>query len=78
DAAQWQAQRTAGLAGMTRDPQRQAELGRWGEASDRQTTADALHAVMTTDLRDRLASITSPSLVRCSCAGYQQMVGTED
>lgn len=63
DAVQWQAQLKAGLPGMTRDPRRQAELGRWGEASDRQTTADAMHAVMTTDLRDSIASITAPTLV---------------
>ncbi|MBX4420858.1 hypothetical protein K4H00_22915, partial [Mycobacterium tuberculosis] len=62
----------------TRDPRRQAELGRWGEASDRQTTADAMHAVMTTDLRDSIASITAPTLVLGSWAGYQPMGGTED
>ncbi|QGL95852.1 MULTISPECIES: alpha/beta fold hydrolase [Stenotrophomonas] len=78
DAVQWQAQLKAGLPGMTRDPQRQAELGRWGEASDRQTTADAMHAVMTTDLRDSIASITAPTLVLGSWAGYQPMGGTED
>jgi pimeloyl-ACP methyl ester carboxylesterase len=63
---------------MTRDPQRQAELGRWGEDSDRQTTADAMHAVMTTDLRDSIASISAPTLVLGSWAGYQPMGGTED
>ncbi|MDA3307879.1 MULTISPECIES: alpha/beta hydrolase [Stenotrophomonas] len=78
DAVQWQAQLKAGLPGMTRDPQRQAELGRWGEASDRQTTADAMHAVMTTDLRDSIASITAPTLVLGSWAGYQPMGGTEE
>ncbi|MGV4838733.1 alpha/beta fold hydrolase, partial [Stenotrophomonas maltophilia] len=78
DAAQWQAQLKAALPGMTRDPQRQAELGRWGEASDRQTTADAMHAVMATDLRDSIASITAPTLVLGSWAGYQPMGGTED
>jgi pimeloyl-ACP methyl ester carboxylesterase len=78
DAVQWQAQLKAGLPGMTRDPRRQAELGRWGEASDRQTTADAMHAVMTTDLRDSIASITAPTLVLGSWAGYQPMGGTED
>ncbi|EED38426.1 putative alpha/beta hydrolase fold protein [Stenotrophomonas sp. SKA14] len=77
DAAQWQAQLKAGLPGMTRDPQRQAELGRWGESSDRQTTADAMHAVMTTDLRDSIASISAPTLVLGSWAGYQPMGGTE-
>ncbi|WP_414613361.1 alpha/beta fold hydrolase [Stenotrophomonas pavanii] len=78
DAAQWQAQLKAGLPGLTRDPQRQAELGRWGDASDRQTTADAMHAVMTADLRDSIASITAPTLVLGSWAGYQPMGGTED
>jgi len=78
DAPQWQAQLKAGLPGMTRDPQRQAELGRWGEGSDRQTTADAMHAVMTTDLRDSIASISAPTLVLGSWAGYQPMGGTED
>ncbi|RTQ91973.1 MULTISPECIES: alpha/beta fold hydrolase [Stenotrophomonas] len=78
DAAQWQAQLKAGLPGMTRDPQRQAELGRWGEGSDRQTTADAMHAVMTTDLRDSIASITAPTLVLGSWAAYQPMGSTED
>jgi len=77
DAAQWQAQLKAGLPGMTRDPQRQAELGRWGESSDRQTTADAMHAVMTTDVRDSIASINAPTLVLGSWAGYQPMGGTE-
>lgn len=77
-AAQWQAQLKAGLPGMTHDTQRQAELGRWGEDSDRQTTADAMHAVMTTDLRDSIASITAPTLVLGSWAGYQPMGGTED
>ena len=76
-AAQWQAQLKAGLPGMTHDTQRQAELGRWGEDSDRQTTADAMHAVMTTDLRDSIASITAPTLVLGSWAGYQPMGGTE-
>nr|WP_164082975.1 alpha/beta hydrolase [Stenotrophomonas pavanii] len=78
DAAQWQAQLKAGLPGLTRDTQRQAELGRWGDASDRQTTADAMHAVMTTDLRDSIASITAPTLVLGSWAGYQPMGGTEE
>ena len=78
DAAQWQAQLKAGLPGMTRDPQRQAELGGWGESSDRQTTADAMHAVMTTDLRDSIASISAPTLVLGSWAGYQPMGGTEE
>ncbi|WP_251258405.1 hypothetical protein, partial [Enterobacter hormaechei] len=64
--------------GMTRDPQRQAELGGWGESSDRQTTADAMHAVMTTDLRDSIASISAPTLVLGSWAGYQPMGGTEE
>ena len=77
DAVQWQAQLKAGLPGLTRDTQRQAELGRWGDASDRQTTADAMHAVMTTDLRDSIASITAPTLVLGSWAGYQPMGGTE-
>ncbi|KAG1272938.1 hypothetical protein G6F64_015443 [Rhizopus arrhizus] len=38
DAAQWQAQLKAGLPGMTRDPQRQAELGRWGESTSPRST----------------------------------------
>lgn len=78
DAVQWQAQLKAGLAGMTRDPQRRAELVRWGETSDRQTTADAMHAVMTTDLRASIASISAPTLVLGSWAGYQPMGATEE
>lgn len=45
-------------------------LAAWGEASDRNTTAQAMYELMTTDLRPALGSAHTPTLVLGSWASY--------
>lgn len=54
---------------MTNDDGKVALLRRWGEASDRPTTAQALYEMMTTDLRPELDKIKAPTLVLAGWVG---------
>ena len=44
----------------------------WGLASDRTAVADAMIEFLSTDLRDDLAKIKSPTLVLASWIGYKE------
>jgi len=44
--------------------------------SDRQTMGDAIYELVTTDLRDKIASISAPLLLVLADGGYQQMYRT--
>lgn len=72
----YQTQLKANMAGMTRSPERQEQLIRWGLASDRATTAQAMVEMFTTDLRAELDQIHQPTLVLGSWAAYAPMGAT--
>lgn len=57
-------------AGMTRSPERHAQLNEWTLASDRATTTAAMVDMLTTDLRAAIAGIEEPILVLGSWAAY--------
>lgn len=64
--------------GMTHDDANVAVLRRWGEASDRATTAQSLMEMMTTDLRPQLDRVKAPTLVLASWAGGVRYGGTRE
>ncbi|MGE4070760.1 MAG: alpha/beta fold hydrolase [Lysobacterales bacterium] len=70
DDASYQAQLRSGLASMSNQSERLETLARWGAQSDRATTAQAMYEIMTTDLRDQLADVQTPTLVLGAWAGY--------
>lgn len=78
DAATYRTQAQAALAGMTKLPQRLTLLQQWSDASDRETTAQAMHALMTTDIRPQLPQITAPVLVLGAWEAYARFGGTQD
>ncbi len=77
DPASYQAQADAAMKGMTTVSARLPELLRWGRASDRGTTADAMYSMLVHDLRGELGAIRSPVLVLGSWAAYQPFGATE-
>ena len=68
---QYQAQAKARLVGMTRLPDKLTVLGQWSDSSDRNTTAQAMVEMLTTDLRSELGRIVQPTLVLGSWAAYE-------
>lgn len=64
--------------GLTHDDKNVALLRRWGEASDRPTTAQALYEMMTTDLRPQLDQVKVPTLVLGAWAGNMRYGGTRE
>lgn len=60
DAQAFAAGQAMGARSLVQSPARQAEVARWTVESDRTSFAAALHGLMTTDLRPRLAGITAP------------------
>jgi pimeloyl-ACP methyl ester carboxylesterase len=64
------------LSGMTLSEKRLETLLNWGLSSDRATTTQAMYELMTIDLRDDLAKITSPTLVLGAWAAYAQYGST--
>jgi pimeloyl-ACP methyl ester carboxylesterase len=64
------------LAGMSNDPARMPLLTEWSKTSDRATTSQAIHDMMTTDLRGELHKIKTPTLVLGSWAAYKAMGAT--
>lgn len=70
DEAAYRAGSLAAVKGMAHAPERVATLQRWGEASDRATTTQAMYELMTVDLRPQLSKIRTPTLVLGSWAGY--------
>lgn len=68
----------ASVASMAQDPARIETLKSWGHQSDRGTTAQAMYELMTTDLRPRLSTIKSPTLVLGSWAAYKPYGSTKE
>ena len=68
----------AAVQGMTRDEARVRTLIRWGEASDRATTAQAMFEMMTADLRPQLRQVRVPTVVLGSWAGYARFGATQE
>ena len=77
DPATYRIQAQAALAGMTKLPPRLSLLEQWSDASDRETTAQAMHALMTTDIRPLLPQITAPVLVLGAWEAYGQYGATQ-
>lgn len=67
----------ASVKGLTLDEKRVATLVKWGEASDRGTTTQALYEMMTTDLRPQVAKIQAPTLLLGSWAAYAKYGSTK-
>ena len=78
DAAAFEMGVAATAKGLVRDPARTQTLIDWGKASDRATTADAMHALMVTDMRAPLAQLRTPTLVLGSWAAYASFGATKD
>lgn len=78
DDATFRQQSLASVQSMSRDPARVAEIGQWGADSDRNTTAQALVELMTTDLRGELGKVQSPTLVLGAWAAYAAFGQTQD
>ncbi|GAA5069819.1 alpha/beta hydrolase [Lysobacter panacisoli] len=78
DSAAYRAGTVAAVKGMAQAPERIETLVRWGEASDRTTTAQAMYELMTIDLRPQLSTIRTPTLVLGAWAGYAQYGATRE
>lgn len=77
DEATYRQQALIALHGMSKGHERNALLRQWSADSDRQTTAAAMHALMTTDLRPQLAQVTPPVLVLGAWEAYGQYGATQ-
>lgn len=77
-ADQYQAQIKGTVVGLTNRKEQVDTLVRWGQSSDRATTAGAMYDMMTTDLRPSLKAITAPTLVLGSWAAYAPYGSTLD
>jgi pimeloyl-ACP methyl ester carboxylesterase len=63
DDATFAASQRMGVTSLVRNPAYQPQVVDWSIASDRASFAGAIHALMTTDLRPRLGTITAPVTV---------------
>jgi pimeloyl-ACP methyl ester carboxylesterase len=77
DAATYAAQLRGGVANLSNRAERIPTLAGWGETSDRNTTAQAMYELMTTDLRPALAAARTPTLVLGSWASYAPYGATQ-
>jgi pimeloyl-ACP methyl ester carboxylesterase len=75
---QWAAQAQRSAASMVTDPARQELVKQWSLASARQATADAMHSVMTTDLRNDVERIAIPATVLASWTSRKPMAGPRE
>ncbi|TXI22755.1 MAG: alpha/beta hydrolase [Roseateles sp.] len=75
---QWKAGARQSAQGMSRDPARVALVAGWSEASDQQTSAQAMAELWADDLRPQLPRLTLPTLVLGAWAAYEPMGGTLD
>lgn len=73
---QWAAAAPQAARGMSRDPQRSAELIAWGRASTRATTIQAMAELWGGDFRPLLPQIRCPVLVLGAWAAYEPMGST--
>lgn len=78
DDASYRGGIAASVKGLTLDEKRVATLLRWGEASDRATTAQAMYEMMVTDLRPQLSKIQAPTLLLGSWAAYARFGATKE
>jgi len=67
-----------GVMGMSNQPSRHATLVEWSQKSDRATTTQAMFDLMTTDLRERVGTIKTPTLVLGAWAAYKSFGSTKD
>ncbi|WP_210521257.1 alpha/beta fold hydrolase [Hymenobacter terricola] len=65
-------------AGMVTDTARQAQVMRWGSASDAPTVAQAMYDMYTIDLRSDVSRIQQPVLVLGAWAAYKQYGSTKE
>ena len=63
---------------MTRLPERVDTVVAWNLSSDRATTAQAMYEIMTTDMRDRVANVKTPTLVLGAWAAYAPYGSTKE
>jgi pimeloyl-ACP methyl ester carboxylesterase len=77
DEASYKVQLRNGVVALTNHADRVPTLAAWGEASDRNTTAQAMYELMTTDLRASLAGARTPTLVLGSWASYAPYGATQ-
>jgi len=66
------------LHGMSNNPERIATLTNWLDGSDRNTTAQAMYDMMTTDLRQSIGEIKQPLLVLGAWAAYKNYGATKE
>ena len=66
------------VAGMVTDTARQAQVARWGTASDAATVAQAMYDMYTIDLRAEISRIQQPVLVLGAWAAYKQYGSTKE
>ena len=66
------------VAGMATDTARQAQIARWGLASDLATTAQVMYDMYTIDLRPDISRIQQPVLVLGAWAAYAQYGSTKE
>lgn len=78
DETSYRAQARTALAGMSNQADRQDTLARWGESSDRATTAQAMFEILTTDLRPQLGALKAPTLVLVAWASYSAYGATAE
>lgn len=77
DEATYKTQLRAGLVSLSNNADRIPTLASWGEASDRNTTTQAMYELMTTDLRSSLGAARTPTLVLGSWASYAPYGATQ-
>jgi pimeloyl-ACP methyl ester carboxylesterase len=77
DEATYKAQIRGSVAGLTNHADRVPTLAGWGEASDRNTTSQAMYELMTTDLRPALGAARTPTLVLGAWAAYAPYGSTQ-
>lgn len=63
---------------MARGAERIAVLEQWSATSDRATTANAMYAVMTTDLRDDIVRVAVPTVVLASWSKNKPAAGARE
>jgi pimeloyl-ACP methyl ester carboxylesterase len=77
DEASYKAQLHGSVAALSNQAGRVPTLAAWGEASDRNTTAQAMYELMTTDLRSALGAAHTPTLVLGAWANYAPYGATQ-
>ena len=77
DEASYRAQLRGGVAALTNHADRVPILAGWGDASDRNTTTQAMYELMTTDLRSALGEAHTLTLVLGSWASYARYGATQ-